>query len=335
MLVFFKKTIQIFIIIVAFFSIAHISLAQEAVSNSVSSVNLNISPTNPRAGDSVILTVSSDLLDLNSSKIVWYIDGVARKESANRSITIKAKSDGQKTNIRVVVQTSDGIIKETSGEISPGGLDLVVEPMSYTMPFYKGKPFFLAEGSVKIVAVPDIMIGGVKMLPKDLDFRWTREDTVLGSNSGKGQNSIIINSSIPVRDINVGVQILDDSGNILAENSKLITLNSPKILFYEDNPLYGILYNRAINGNYYLGTKEELKIIAKPFSFSFLNDAPEESNYVWSVNGSPITSTGKTNEITLRQTATQSGTASMSLDLNNINKINQYVNGSFNVAFGQ
>jgi len=333
---FFKKTIQISLILIAFFSIAYRAEAQEAVSDSLSSINLSITPNSPRAGDSVTLTLSSDLLDLDSSKIVWYIDDVARKDTSNKSIIIKAKTNGQKTTIRVVVETSDGITKETSGEISPGGVDLIIEPMAYTLPFYKGKPQFLALGTVKIIAAPDITVSGTKILSKNLNFKWIKDDYVLGSNSGKGRDSIIVNSTIPVRDINITVEILDDGGNVLATNSKLIIKNTPKILFYEDNSLYGVLYNRAITGSYYLGTKEELKIVAKPFSFSFLKDTASEANYVWGVNGNSVSPNEKINELILKQTTTGAkGTASISLDLNNTDKINQYASEAFDVSFGQ
>ena len=333
---FIKKIIQFSLITIAFFSITSIIFAQADTSNSMSSISVNVSPSSPRAGDSVVLTLSSNLLDLNSSKIIWYIDGVARKETSSKSITIKAKSDGQKTTIRVVVQTSDGIIKEMSGEISPTGVDLIIEPMSYTLPFYKGKPFFINEGTIKIVAVPDIIIDGVKIASSDLNFKWKRGEIMLASNSGKGKDSIIINGSIPIRDINLGLQILDSSGNVLAENSKVISVDKPKILFYEDNPLYGILYNKAITGDYFLGTKEELDVIAKPFSFNFINDTPEESSYVWYTNGNYVAPNGKINELILRQTTTNlKGTASISLDVKNNNIVTQSASGAFNVDFGE
>lgn len=336
MLRFFKKTIYVSLLITAFFSVYNYIFAQDYVSDSISSINLNISPSNPRPGDSVILTLSSDLLDLNSSKIIWYIDGVVRKETTNKSITIKAKNDGQKTTIRVVAETIDGIIKETSSEISPAGVDLIIEPMSYTLPFYKGKPFYIAQGSVKIIALVDVMVHGIKISAKDLNYRWIKDGEVLSDNSGKGKVSIIITSFIPVRDIDISVQILDDFGNILTENSKVVAKNPPKILFYENSPLYGILYNLAITGNYYLGTKEELTVVAKPFSFSFSNDTPAESNFSWFVNGNLIEQTGMANEITLRQTSTNlKSLASISLDIKNTNKIMQYANDGFNVEFGQ
>ena len=330
---FFKKTIQISLII-AFLAMGNIVIAQET-STSLSSIYINISPVSPRAGDSVVLTLSSNLLSLNSSKIVWYIDGTPKRDAAGKSITIKAKSDGQKTTIRAVVETSDGIIKEASQEISPAGVDLVVEPMSYTLPFYKGKPYFAPQGTVKVVAIPDIIIDGTRALSKDLNFKWSKGDIVLGSSSGKGNDTLLVYGTIPVRDINISVQISDDSGNILAENSKLLTTDNPEILFYEDNPLYGVLYNEAVVGNYNLETREELTIVAKPFSFDFSNDVSEESDYTWNINGNSITPAGKANELVLKQTTNVAGTASVSLDLKNVDRIMQYVSDSFNISYGQ
>lgn len=331
-----KRTIQFSFILIAFFTITGVALSQASISNSISSIDLSISPSNPRAGDSVVITVSSDLLDLNSSKIVWYIDGIARKDTSNKSITIKANGGGGTTAIKVVVETQDGIIKEASTEISPAGVDLVIEPISYVMPFYKGKPYLLGQGTVKVVAMPDIKINGSKIMSENLTFKWLKEGIVWGSNSGKGNDSIILSSTIPVRDMSIGVQVLDSSGNVLAESSKLIIINTPQILFYENSPLYGILFNKAITGSYYLGTREELDVIAKPFSFNFFEDAPSQSNYAWYVNGNYIVPNGKPNVLILKQTGVGlKGTASISLDLKNADKINQYATDGFSVQFGQ
>ncbi len=332
----YKKTIQIFIVVISILFVSSFAFAQTSTTDSLSSININVSPSNLRAGDSVVLTVKSDSLNLYTSKITWYIDEVARKETTSQSITVKAKENGNKTSVRVVIETPDGIIKEASTEIVPGGVDLVVEPISYTLPFYKGKPFFITQGSAKVVALADVMVNNIKMSISDLTFKWFAGDNYLVANSGKGKNSIIINSVIPVKDIIVNVQVLDDSGNILAETSKILMINNPKILFFENNPLYGVLYNQSISGNYYLGTNEELDIVAKPFSFSFMSDTSLEAIYVWYVNGSYISPSGKDNELVLKQDSTNlSGTATISLGLKNSKKINQILSGGFDVSFGQ
>lgn len=331
-----KFSIYLFLLISFLIVEQNIIFAQEIISDSVSSVTLSSSPLNPRGGETVIMTVLSDSIDLDSSRIVWYVNGIARKEAGGKSITIKTSDDGQKTLIRVIVETNDGIIKEASREISPLGVDLVIEPISYVNPFYKGKPLFISEGVLKITAIPGVMINGSLVSGKDLNFRWSKDGNILGDNSGKGKDSVVISGSIPVRDIDIGVEILDDKGNVLAQNSKTIIRNDPLILFYENSALYGILYNLAISGNYYIGNREEVKIIAKPMFFSFLNDNPPESVYSWSVNGNVIEQTGKANEIVFRQVNTNlKSIANISIDVRNSKKINQYVNSVFNIEFGE
>jgi len=331
-----KKIIFLFLIVLAIFSFFNFSVAQNSNTSSLASLNIDTLPASPRAGDGVTFTLSSNLIDLNSSKINWYVDDIIQKTSSNKTLTIKMKSDGQNTTVKAVIETVDGIIKETTKTISSSGVDLIVEPISYTLPFYKGKPLFPREGVAKIVAIPDIIINGTRMLSKDLNFKWTRGENVLGSESGKGQNSIIVTSTIPVRDISIDLQVLDDSGNVLAENSKMINLDNPSILFYEESPLYGILYNKAIVNDYYLGVREEFTVIAKPFSFDFLTDTQNNANYNWYVNGNNTDTAGKANELLLKQAGTNlKGTASVSLNVSNTNKINQYASGSFNVDFGQ
>lgn len=333
MLGFLKQTIKISFVLIGVFSIHSVSLAQGYITDSVSSINLGFSPLNPSPGDTILATISSDTVDLDLSKTFWYVDGLLKKEITSKSISIKTKTTGEKTIVRAVVETLDGIVKEVTAEIFPSTVDLLIDPMSYSMPFYKGKPFFIKEGSVRIIALPDIKINGVKIPSRDLIFRWSKDDYILGSNSGKGKDSIVINSTIPIRDVSIGLQILDSSGNILTEKSKIITLNDPKILFYENSPLYGILYNKAIVGNYYLGTKEEVKIIAKPFSFSFLKETSKESNFSWYINDFSYIPPSKINEITLRQEGGV-GLAYISLGISNNDKINQYVSSDFSVEFG-
>src|ERR1035437_9096590 len=118
MSVFLKKTIKISLLLLFIFSIANIVFAQQTILTSMSSISLSSSPSSPRAGDSVKLTVISDSIDLNSATIVWYIDSVIKKDATGKDIIIKTKSDGGNTTIRAVVETSDGIIKESTKVIS-------------------------------------------------------------------------------------------------------------------------------------------------------------------------------------------------------------------------
>ncbi len=336
-----KKITLLSLLCIAIFSVVNSFVFAQIPSSSLSdqsnSIDMSISPANPRSGDTIILELSSYGIDLDTAKITWYIDGVATKEGAGqKTLTIQAKNSGDTTVIRTVVETADGVSVETTKQVSPSGVDIVIEPTSFVPAFYQGKPLFINQGIARVVAIPDVMISGKKASSKNLVFRWQRDDTFLQSLSGIGKDSVIITGTVPIRDITVSVQITDSSGNIIAANSKVIVANSPEILFYENSPLYGILFNKAITNSYYLGDREELKIVAKPYFFNVKTDDSTDLGYAWSVNGNPVATEGKTNELILRQTGTNlKGTASISLDVNNLIKIFQYTTAGFNITFGQ
>ncbi len=220
------------------------------------------------------------------------------------------------------------------GQAISSNVDIVVEPASYVPQFYEGKPLFANQGTARIIAVPNVIVDGKKISSKNLTFKWTRDDVVFLS--GAGNDSVTISGNIPIRDINIGVKVMNSSGDILAENSKTISANNPKVLFYENSPLYGVLLHRALVGNYSLGGKEELNVIAKPYFFDVKSQDGSDIDYKWSVNGIPISLSGKKNEILLKQTNTGgAGFANISLDVNNLSRIFQFANASFGINFGQ
>lgn len=220
-------------------------------------------------------------------------------------------------------------------QTAPGTVDMIIEPMSYTPAFYKGRSLFINQGTARIIAIPNITVNGKRLDVKNLTFKWTKDDIVLSTDTITGNNVITINGSVPIRDINIDVQALDSSGNVLAQNSRTLSTNDPKVLFYENSPLYGVLFNRAISANYSLGGREELNIIAKPYFFDVSTQDSDDLDYKWSVNGNPVVLSGPKNEFLLKRTASGAGSASVSLDVSNLVRIFQFTNSSFNLTFGQ
>ena len=334
----FQKTIKTLLCFVVVFSLHGSAWAQSpsSLDNQLSDVSIQFSPLSPRAGDNVDLELSSYSIDLNTAKITWYVDGVAKADGLGiKTFTVIAKNSGQTTAIRAVVETTDGVSKEASTEITPAGVDIIVEPQSYTPPFYKGKPLFINQGTARVVAVPDVVVGGKKIDPKNLIFKWQKDGTILSSASGAGKDSLVVDGTIPVRDIDIGVSVFNSQGQQVASAEKILSAADPKILFYENNPLYGVLFNKSISGNYYLGQKEELTVVAKPFFFDLSSDSGSDASYKWSVNGNPVSAAGKTNELLLRQTTPNlKGTASISLSINNVVRIFQFADNNFSVSFG-
>jgi len=335
-----KKTNNIFLLVALLFVFQNnVVFGQEdqTVAGMSGIVSISATPAAPGPGESVDLTLISYSVNLDSSKIIWYVDGVATKEGyGEKSMTVIAKKNGENTIIKATAENADGIIVEATKEISPASVDIIIEPITYTPPFYQGKQLFVAQSQARLIAMPNIVVDGKSVNSDNLVFKWSKNGIVLGSESGLGKNSIIIEGSIPIRDIEVGLQVLNTSGKVVAATSKTILVNSPKIVFYEENSLYGILFNKSLNNGYYLGLKEEVDVIAKPFFFSFTSDVDNDALYKWYLNGNYIAPSGRKNLLVLKQTNTElKGTAKISLDLSNSTNIFQYTSGSFGVTFGQ
>ena len=338
MSIFFKKTAQISLALIIIISLQNTPVFGQIPSfNQPVAINLNMSPLSPRAGDNVTLELSGFSGNINSAKITWYVDGVVKKQGPGQKIlTIQTKINGGGTIIRATAETADGRTGEVLKTITPNGVDIIIEPTGYLPSFYRGKPLFVNQGTMRIVAIPDVIMAGKRIGSKNLTFKWTKDDIVVSSGAGTGNDSIVVNGSVPIREININVQVLDSFGNVLAENSKIISPNDPKILLYENSPLYGVLLNKAIVGNFYLGAKEELNVIAKPYFFNIGRQDSDDINYKWSVNGASVDLSGKKNTILLKQAGNGTeGMAVVSADINNLLRIFQYTNVSFNITFGQ
>ena len=98
----------------------------------------------------------------------------------------------------------------------------------------------------------------------------------------------------------------------------------PEIIFYENNPLLGILNNKALT-NYNLNA-EELNIIAYPFFFSV--EDTDNLQFDWELDGKKLTHLS--NEIIFKQSDEgKEGASNIFLEIQNLKKIMQFGSGDF------
>jgi len=300
------------------------------------SITLSSSPENPKPNQNTTLSLESSSINIDSSVIRWYVNGDMKKEGVGEKVLIvKTGESGDLLNIMTEITTSDGRFFEQSLDINPSQVDIIVEASSYTPALYKGRAYFVSQGKVKIIAIPDIVINGKKVETKDLNFKWKRNETVLGDSSGAGKNSIKIEGTIPIKDIYIDLDVMDSSGKIIDSESIVLGPNKPQILFYESSSLYGVLSNKAMTADSSLGNKEEIKIVAKPFFFDITSPTTNETKYSWSVNGQSVVLGGNRNEVILKQTGTGKGNIVVKLKIENLFRIFQFAESSFNLQFGQ
>ncbi len=305
-------------------------IAQAIPSNT--DIVVKMRPEFPRANQSVSLVIESFAMDLNRAEINWYKNGVLQRSGlGEKAFSLETRGLGSVENILIEIVNGSQVISKNIN-IKPAEVDLVWEADSFTPPFYKGKALNSHQSNVRVVVVPNLVTSsGVKVDSGDLIYRWRKDWTVLGSESGVGKNILSLNQFKSFRDslIIVDVETLD--GSLRAQRTISIKDHSPKVFFYKKDSLLGTMFNTAISGQFNLN-EDEISIVAYPFFFSERDFLRGNLQYSWSMNNKRVDN--DSNAIVLRQEEESEGTSNLSLSVKNVSKMMQSARESFGIVFG-
>ncbi len=259
---------------------------------------LSVSPQYPRPYDTVTVSVSSTLLDLAASDIVFYVDGKVMGEG-ERKASFGLGAPGTKTSVRVEV-SGDGGTTEKTLTIAPADVSLVLEPTATTHPFYRGAALPAPEGSVRLVAVTDFKTAaGASIPPESLVYNWKHGDRQLAAESGIGKNVLVATAPTRYRDARVVVTVTTKDKALVGQASVVVSAVAPVVRVYRHDPLLGIDFAHALEKTFALaGTEEAFRAV--PYHFG---RTPVIS---WKLNGAD---TGSDPDLTVRTTGAERGTA--------------------------
>ena len=104
----------------------------------------------------------------------------------------------------------------------------------------------------------------------------------------------------------------------LASSETIVTvdMSSPSLTFYRNDPLYGPLFNNAVNDNLYLGSQRETGVLAVPFGFSVSTAELNNLTFKWLINGTLHPELSSNQSITLRAPDNQAGSSNIDLTVN-------------------
>lgn len=295
-------------------------------------VTIEREPENPAPGQDVTVTVKSFNTDLNSATITWLKDDSILEVGVGKpSITVSAPKLGGSFVITANIKTIEGAQAQKKMVIKSGDIDLIMETSGYTPPLYKGRLSPAYQNVVKFIAIPHLVNkDGSTIDPKTLVYKWTRDYKVLGDDSGYGRQTLSIVGNVVPAPYQIKVEVSSKDQNIQAEKIVGVDAGDPSVVMYREDPLYGVLYNKAVGDTLRL-TNSEVKIVAAPFSFS--NTA--NIDYTWLVNQVEQPDLAKHQSIVLRRSSDDAGQSSISLTLRNTLSILQGADTSFNVLFSK
>lgn len=264
-------------------------------------LTLSVSPQNPRAYDTVTVTVGSNLVNLAAATITFSAGGEVVSEGA-RSARVKLGAAGTSTTVSVTVLVN-GQTYTRSVTLRPADVALIVEPQTSAHPLYEGGLLVAPESRVRLIAIPEIRSSSGNLIPPaELSFVWRLGERILNDYSGLGKNVLVATAPVRYRDAQVSVTVSTKDGSQTATASTYISPAAPLVRLYRNDPLAGTLFEQAIINTVTL-TGEEETFVAVPYFFS------QNPSVVWTLNGAV---SGTDDTITVRTTNNQSGSAILS-----------------------
>ncbi len=319
---------RFYIVLFLLFLIPLSSLAQTP--GSIDSIEIRVTPEKPSPGQSVTVKIESFLTDINKANMSWIVDGKTIDSGLGKtSFTTNAPQNGRSSTITIIIKTSEGRELRRSVLLRPADVSITFESIGYTPPTYRGGTIPVYQSLVKFVAIPEFYTtAGVKIDPETLIYTWKKGSTVLGNDSGYGKQSVFIKAGVIPEPMTVSVSVQSKDSKIDGEAAIRTDFQAPEIQFYKEDPLYGILYNRAFQNSEPL-TNNEFKIMSAPYYFE------DTGNFVWSINGVERPDLSNQKSITFRNNGLREGKSIIGLELRGVKNILQSARKDFEVYFNK
>ncbi len=328
-----KNCALLLVVFVLSFSIFPAVFAQ--IPSSAEGLDLSVSSNNPVPGQKVTITAKSYTIDINTARINWLIAGSSVQNGIGKTtLDTVAPALGKKTTINVVATTPDGLSLSGVVIIGSGYVDLITETDGYVPQFFKGKLSPVFQNTVTVIAMPHIADAkGVEYDPKVLTYQWKRNDQAIEDLSGYGKQSISLPGSVIPRDFDLSVTVWPRDVSSQAMGITHISVNRPIISFYNDDPLYGPLLNKAVSSIIRIGSQKETSILAIPFGFNKTADDMKNMTWSWLINGVGHPELSSKESVVLRAPESSQGSSDIQLQIINTDKILQGAKSAFSAQF--
>lgn len=267
---------------------------------------LSVSPQYPAPYSQATVSLLSSSLELTNSIMTVSVGGKETYKGAVRTFTVALGPAGSVANVRVTISSGGANYSQTLS-IQPQDVVLIAEPISSAPVLYPGKPLVPLDGDVRVVAMANLKdTNGKASSPTTYSYAWTVDGVQIANSSGIGKEAIIVASPLQYRARDVSVAVANASGTLVGGASLSLTAEEPSMRIYQNDPLFGIRFDRALSGTYSIAGAETT-LYAAPFSIPTTGGAPPIQ---WFLNGSTAQNGAS---ITLRPSGSGQGNALLSL----------------------
>lgn len=294
-------------------------------------VVISVIPAHPHPGEHVLLSATSETLDLENAELTWKAAGKVVSEGSGMVFaTVAIPSSGQSLDVTLEVDTGSSR-EEASLTIKPVLIDLLYESDSYTPPFFLGRALALSPARVRVQAIPYFRRGG-SLIPIDqLDFTWRVNSTKVASVSGRGKSVALLPSPSLFATDRISVEVSADGGAYSDSASVQISAAQPLVTLHQDHPLFGVLYHQSLPSAFSL-PGADASFAAVPYFAAVSMPDDIALRYVWSVNNKPVEGEVR-DKMDLAQQQDAGSEFLVSLDITHTADYTYNATGKWNVSF--
>jgi len=302
----------------------------------IAGVSLEVTPEIPAPFGRVSAQLKSFSIDLDRADTTWYLnDKIVLSGVGKKQFSFTVGGVGTHTDLNVVIIDERFGTTTRNVVFKPLAIDFLWEsPDSYTPPFYRGKALPGPESRIKIVALPNDALPGVdNSAPETFVYTWSKDGRFRDFNAQSGYGRRALSFTLSLFDVapTIGVRVESSDKETVGENRVVIRRIEPFLRFYEDRPLQGVWYERAISEQFAM-QESESALIVEPYFFSVKNSVDTNISYSWRVDQETLPS-GSGRTLVLRAPASGGGSSSISLTARHVSKVLQTAAKSFVLQF--
>lgn len=318
-----------------FFLVPHLLSAQLDLSSipdvRTSGTIFQLYPQVPGPNEKVTIRLENSDINLDTSVITWTINGRQVKSGLGaKTLSTETGNAGTQTTIRVQIQTDSQVLSDLI-TLNSNEIDLLWQGRGYVPPFYSGRNLWAKEGFITITAIPHIYSSvGQILASKNLVYRWKKDGEILGNSSGVGRYYLTFADSVLALPQTITLDVFDGD-RIAASKTLQISSRNPKVLVYENNSLYGYMFNYEASGGFSL-IKPEVTFASFPYYFSAKDRNDPALSFSWS--STKTSNFESANEVVFRVPENQTGSAFVKARVKNVNQILQGASSDFLIQFG-
>lgn len=267
---------------------------------------ISVTPQYPAPYGTATLSFVSSSLDLTNATLKVALKGKQIYQGSVQPVGVSLAGAGSVAPLSVTI-TTNGVPYSKSLTVQPQDVSIIAEPIASAPALYLGKPLIPLEGDTRIVAVANLRDAAGKTIdPANLSYTWTVDGAQIFNSSGIGKQSVVVASPLQYRARTVSVAVQSQNGTLVGGADLILNPVEPHVRIYENDPLLGIRFERALGDSYSIAGAET-SLFAAPFSLPITGGVPFIQ---WFLNGAAA-QTGSS--ITLRPAGSGQGTASLSL----------------------